>query len=210
MNFPRSSRFAYSDSPTPSCQRIFARSPLRPGRCKDRRRADRASTAPEPEAQLPACRDACRCGPSQSTPAPPAWHRDHRSPRTLRTRRSASASTSLSTRTRFPEPSSISMTPDPVRRPPGAARDRLAVSNKGGGAVASISTGSKIELSLPIGSVVRACRRQVKSRLCATRAAARLAHHAPRASVSSTIRAFSSLLPRRRRSIPRTFPSISA
>jgi hypothetical protein len=103
------------------------------------------------------------------------------------------------------------MTPDPVRRPPGAARDRLAVSNKGGGAVASISTGSKIEPSLPVGSVVRACRRQVKSRLCATpcRRATSLTT-APRASVSSTIRAFSSLLQRRRRSIPRTFPSISA
>src|SRR5271166_3342544 len=89
---------------------------------------------------------ATHVGVARRNPHPhPAWHRDHRSPRTLRTRRSASASTSLSTRTRFPEPSSISMTPDLVRRPPGAARDRLAVSNKGGGAVASISTGSKIE-----------------------------------------------------------------
>ena len=40
------------------------------GRCKDRRRAGRASTAPEPEAPDPACRDACRCGPPRSTPAP--------------------------------------------------------------------------------------------------------------------------------------------
>lgn len=29
-NFPRSNLFAYRDRPTPSCQRIFARSPLRP------------------------------------------------------------------------------------------------------------------------------------------------------------------------------------
>ena len=41
-----------------------------PGKCKDRRSADRASTAPEPEAPDPACRGACRCGPQRSTPAP--------------------------------------------------------------------------------------------------------------------------------------------
>jgi hypothetical protein len=29
-NFPRSNLFAYRESPTPSCQRIFARSPRRP------------------------------------------------------------------------------------------------------------------------------------------------------------------------------------
>src|SRR6266446_3805718 len=31
MNFPRSRRLAYSDKPMPSCQRILARSPRRPG-----------------------------------------------------------------------------------------------------------------------------------------------------------------------------------
>ena len=40
-----------------------------PGKCKDRRSAGRASTAPGPEAPDPACRGACRCGPPRSTPA---------------------------------------------------------------------------------------------------------------------------------------------
>ena len=70
MNFPRSSRLAYSESPRPSCHRIFADRRGARGKCRDRRRADRASTAPEPEAPTPACRDACRCGRPRSTPAP--------------------------------------------------------------------------------------------------------------------------------------------
>ena len=102
------------------------------------------------------------------------------------------------------------MTPDLIRRPLVAGRDGLVPSD-GGGALASISTGSKIEPSLLAGSVVRASLRQVKRRLCATpcRRATSLTT-APGISVSSTIRAFSSLLHRRRRSIPRTFPFISA
>ena len=36
------------------------------GKCKDRRREGRTSIAPAPEAPTPACRDACRCGPSRS------------------------------------------------------------------------------------------------------------------------------------------------
>src|SRR5271165_954192 len=139
-----------------------------------------------------------------------ARHRDHRSPRTLRTRRSASTSTALSTRTRLPEPSSISMTPDLVRRPLIVGRDGLGASDVDG-AAASISTGSKIEPSIVAGPAVRASLRHVKSRLCATpRRRAISLTTAPGISVSSTIRAFSSLLQRRRRSIPRTFPSISA
>ena len=141
----------------------------------------------------------------------PTRHRDHRSPRTLRTRRSASASTSLSTRTRLPEPSSITINPGFARLPFVAGRDALADSDPADGAVASISTGSKIEPSLVAGPAVRASLRQVKSRLCATpcRRATSLTT-APCIRVSSTIRAFSSLLQRRRRSTPRTFPSISA
>src|SRR5271165_2970694 len=140
-----------------------------------------------------------------------ARHRDHRSPRTLRTRRSASTSTSLSTRTRLPEPSSISMTPDLVRRPLIVGRDGLGASDGDGAAAASTSTGSKIEPSIVAGPAVRASLRQAKSRLCATpRRRATSLTTAPGISVSSTIRAFSSLLQRRRRSIPRTLPSISA
>jgi hypothetical protein len=70
MNFPRSSRLAYSEA---RGRRATGSSPDRRGargKCRDRRRADRASTAPEPEAPTPACRDACRCGPPRSTPAP--------------------------------------------------------------------------------------------------------------------------------------------
>ena len=79
------------------------------------------------------------------------------------------------------------------------------------GVAAPISTGSKIELSLPPASGARACLRHVKSRLCATPCRRATSHTtAPGISVSSTIRDFSSLLQRRRRSTPRTFPSISA
>ena len=109
---------------------------------------------------------AAHVGVARSDPHPhPARHRDHRSPKTLRTRRSASASTSLSTRTRLPEPSSISMTADFARLPFVAGRDGLAASDRGGGAIASISTGSKIEPSLPEGAALRASLRHVKSRL---------------------------------------------
>ena len=112
---------------------------------------------------------------------------------------------------RHPEPSSISITPDFAGRPPAAARDCLATSRLDGAAVASISTGSKIDPSLPPRSTARACLRHVKSRLCATpcrRATSQTT--ALGISVSSTIRDFSSVLQRRRRSTPRTFPSISA
>ena len=54
----------------PACKGSSPGARSRPGRRKDRRRADRASTAPEPEAQVPACRDACRCGPSNPLPHP--------------------------------------------------------------------------------------------------------------------------------------------
>lgn len=89
------------------------------------------------------------------------------------------------------------MTPDLIRRPLVAGRDGLVASDDGGGAVASISTGSKIEPSLLAGSVMRASLRQVKRRLCATpcRRATSLTT-APGISVSSTIHAFSSLLHR--------------
>ena len=180
-----------------------------PGRRKDRHRADCASTAPEPEAPVPACRP--HVGVARRDPHPhSARNWNHDSPRTLRTRRSASASTSLSTRTRFPEPTSISIVPGFGRRPFVAARNGLVASGTGRGAVTSISTGSKIEPSLLIGSAVRASLRHVKSRPCATpcRRATSLTT-APGASVSSMIPAFSSLLQRRRRSNPRTFPSIS-
>jgi hypothetical protein len=46
--------------------------------------------------------------------------------------------------TRLPEPSSISMTPDLVRRPLVIGRDGLAASNPDGAPIAPISTGSKI------------------------------------------------------------------
>ena len=66
-------------------------------------------------------------GVARRDPHPhPARHRDHRSLRTFRTRRSASASTALSTRTRLPEPSSISITPDFARRPLAITRECLA------------------------------------------------------------------------------------
>jgi hypothetical protein len=111
---------------------------------------------------------ATHVGVARRDPHPhPARHRDHRSLRTLKTRRSASASTSLSTRTRLPEPSSISIIPDFARRLLAAARDCLAASDPESVA-APISTGSKIEPFLPPGSGVRACVRHVKSRLCAT------------------------------------------
>src|SRR5271155_3673334 len=155
---------------------------------------------------------ATHVGVARRNPHPnPARHRDHRSPSALTTRRSASAATLLSTRTRLPEPSSISITPDLVRRPLVAERDGLAASDPHGAAIAPISTGSKIESSLLAGSPVRASLRHVKSRLCAIpcRRATSLTT-APGISVSSTIRDFSSLLQRRRRSTPRTFPSISA
>ena len=100
---------------------------------------------------------------------------------------------------------------DFARRPLVAARDCLAASDPDGAAIDPISTGSKIKPSLPPGSSTRARLRHVKSRLCATscRRATSLTT-APGISVSSTIRTFSSLLHRRRRSTPRTFPSISA
>src|SRR5271155_3568860 len=84
-------------------------------------------------------RQTLHVGVARRNPHPhPARHRDHRSPRTLRTRRSAAASTLLSTRTQFPEPSSISMTPGLVRRPLVAGRDGLAASNPDGPAIAPI------------------------------------------------------------------------
>ena len=43
---------------------------------RDRRHGGRASTAPEPEAPIPACHAACRCGPSRSNPHA-ARNRDH-------------------------------------------------------------------------------------------------------------------------------------
>jgi hypothetical protein len=103
------------------------------------------------------------------------------------------------------------MTPDLVLRPLVAGRDGLAASNPDGAAIAPISTGSKIESSLLAGSAVCASLRHVKSGRGATpcRRATSLTT-APGISVSSTIPDFSSLLHRRRRSIPRTFPSISA
>ena len=57
------------------------------------------------------------------------------------------------------------MTPDFARLPFVAGRDGLAASDRGGGAIASISTGSKIEPSLPEGAALRASLRHVKSRL---------------------------------------------
>ena len=57
------------------------------------------------------------------------------------------------------------MTPDFARRPFVAGRDGLAASDRSGGAIASISTGSKIEPSLPDGAALRASLRHVKSRL---------------------------------------------
>ena len=140
----------------------------------------------------------------------PARHRDHRSLRTLRTRRSASAFTALPMRTRLPEPNSISIIPDFARRLLAAARECLASSDPESVA-APISTGSKIEPSLPPGSGVRACLLHVKSRLCATPCRrGHLAHHGAGHQSLPTIRAFSSLLQRRRRSTPRPCPSISA
>ena len=103
------------------------------------------------------------------------------------------------------------MTPALVRRPLVAGRDGLAASNPDGAAIAPISTGSKIELSLLAGSAVPASLRHVKEQaLRHPVPSSDLAHHRPGISVSSTIRDFSSVPHRRRRSIPRTFPSISA
>jgi len=73
------------------------------------------------------------------------------------------------------------MTPDLVRRPLVAGRDGLAASDPDGGAVASISTGSKIESSLLAGSAVRAspspCEEQALRHPVPS---SDLAHHGPR------------------------------
>jgi hypothetical protein len=71
----------------------------------------------------------------------------------------------LSTRTRLPEPNSISINPGFARLPFVAGCDALADSDPAGGAVASISTGSKIKPSLFAGPARRASLRQVKSKL---------------------------------------------
>ena len=42
-----------------------------PEKCRDRRHGDHASAAPGSEAQAPACRAACSCGPSRSRPGIP-------------------------------------------------------------------------------------------------------------------------------------------
>jgi len=71
MNFPRSSRLAYSAKARGRRAKGSSRGrPCAPGKCRDRRHAGRASTVPGPEAPVLACRDACRCGPPRSTPAP--------------------------------------------------------------------------------------------------------------------------------------------
>ena len=136
-----------------------------------------------------------RCGPPRSTPAPSSAsgssislqnvqnpskaHR--RRPRCRRARSSRSQAR-------------CSMTPDfalAVRSAPSHAANVLAASGPRRALhdIAPISTGSKIEPSLPFGSAVRACLRHVKSRLCATPYRRATSHTtAPGISVSSTIR----------------------
>ena len=72
------------------------------------------------------------------------------------------------------------MTPDFVRRLLAAARGCLAASDPHGVAAAPISTGSKIEPSLPPGSAARACLRHVEGELRNAASPRHLAHHGPR------------------------------
>lgn len=126
---------------------------------------------------------------------------NHRRSSTSRTRASASGSTCASTRMRRRLPRSISI--NPIRAAT-TDRARLSLAGKSFGAspasVAAICTGAKDGTTC---SDVRACRRQVNTRLAATplrRATA--VTSAPGANVSSTIRALSSCDQRRRRSSP--------
>ncbi|MGY3576837.1 hypothetical protein ACVMB1_004041 [Bradyrhizobium sp. USDA 4504] len=126
---------------------------------------------------------------------------DHRRSSTSRTRASASGSTCASTRMRRRLPRSISINPvraDATERtrpsPPGKS---FGVSST---SVATICTGAKDGTTC---SNVRACRRQVNTRLAATplRCATSVTF-APGTNVSSTIHALSSCDQRRRRSSP--------
>ncbi|MGF6425888.1 hypothetical protein ABIE91_001108 [Bradyrhizobium elkanii] len=128
---------------------------------------------------------------------------NHRRPSTSRTRARASGSTCASTRMHRRLPRSISI--NPVRA---AATERTRPSTVGksfgvssaDAATAAICTGVKDGATC---SDVRACRRQVNTRLAATplRRATSVTF-APGANVSSTIRALSSCDQRRRRSSP--------
>jgi hypothetical protein len=66
---PRSSLFVNRHAPWPSCQMILIRSPPRPLKQKGLRRADRASSFPEPAVPGSGILDAYRYGRSQATPA---------------------------------------------------------------------------------------------------------------------------------------------
>ena len=57
--------------PTPSCHRIFTRSPLRPRKQKISRHADRAPTLPEPAAPACSCPDAYLSRRQRSRPSRP-------------------------------------------------------------------------------------------------------------------------------------------
>jgi hypothetical protein len=91
------------------------------------------------------------------------------------------------------------MTPDLVRRPPVVGRDGLGASDLDGGGAALISTGSKIEPSLPAGFAVR---HAVPS--------SDLAHRSPRHQRLFDDPRLLVLAPAPSASTPRTFPSVSA
>ena len=119
----------------------------------------------------------------------PAVRFDESSAERLRTHRSASVSASLSTRKRFPG-TELDLD-DAGSRPLVVEHDRLVASDRDG-AVASISTGSRIGPPRSRGcAAVRASLPQVKSRLSASSCCrATSLTNAPRANASSTIRPF--------------------
>jgi hypothetical protein len=133
-----------------------------------------------------------------------ARDRNHRRSSTSRTRAKAAASTFASTRTRRPPPRLISISP---LRPEVAGRD-WGRSSHDGFVISATGPGPAIRTAANRGAIVggppvRACRRQVKTRLAEMplrRATSDT--FAPGTSVSSRIRIFSSDDHRRRRSTP--------
>ena len=178
-------------------------------RCRDRR-ADRVSTAPEPEAPVPVCRDACRCGPPRSTPGPrsaseSSFAQNAQNPsKRIGVHFVVDAHTAPAGKLDFDDPR--------LRSPSARCHARLSRRLRHGGRRHRVDLKRKQNRAVfPARSGARACLRHVNIRLCATPCRRATSHTtAPGISVSSTIRAFSSLLQRRRRSTPSTFPCISA
>ena len=171
--------------------------PCAPGKCRDRRHAGRASTVPQPEAPVPACRDACRCGPPRSTPVP----------------RSASGSSFAQNTQNPPKRFGVHLAVD-RHASPGAKLDfdhpgfrssaacccaRLSCRLGPRGASPLRSQPGQNRTVSPARFRSSRLPSPCKRRLCATPCRRATSHTtAPGISVSSTIRAFSSLFQRRR------------